>query len=289
MMGSDQLEAQLHDDVQRLAQDIGERNFRHYARLGEAAQFIEHAWRDAGYTPVRQAYEVRGQHFANLIAERRGTAWPSRILVIGAHYDAARGSPGANDNASGVAALLALARAFADQGLTQTVRFVAFTNEERPFLRTAAMGSRVYAQHCREAHERIAGMLSLETIGYCATQPGSQRLSFFGLLTPRVENFIALVANPRSRALLRAVRDAFRQHTRIGCATITLPTSFPGAWSSDHWAFWKAGYPALMVTDTAPLRYPFYHTPADTPDKLRYDFLTGVVHGLHGVVATLAG
>ena len=150
------------------------------------------------------------------------------------------------------------------------------------------MGSRVYAERCRAAHDAVEGMLSLETIGYCATHAGSQRLSFFGLLAPRVGNFIALVANPRSRALLRAVRDGFRQHTRTGCATFTLPTSFPGAWSSDHWAFWKAGYPALMVTDTAPLRYPFYHTPEDTPDKLRYDFLAGVVRGVQGAVAALS-
>jgi Zn-dependent M28 family amino/carboxypeptidase len=289
MTTSEHYEAQLRHDIHRLARDIGERNFQHYAPLCEAAGFIEQAFREAGYTPIRQDYEARGQRFANLIAERRGTAWPPRILVVGAHYDTARSSPGANDNASGVAAVLALARTFADQRLTWTLRFIAFTNEERPFLRTAAMGSRVYAQHCRAIHERIEGMLSLETIGYCSMEKGSQRLSFFGLLAPQRGNFIALVANPRSRPLLRQVSDAFRQHTRIDCETITLPTSFPGAWSSDHWAFWKAGYPALMVTDTAPLRYPFYHTPEDTPDKLRYDFLTGVVQGLRGAVAALAG
>ena len=114
-----------------------------------------------------------------------------------------------------MAALFALARAFADQRLTLTPRFVAFTNEERPFLRTAAMGSHVYAQQCGAARDAVEGMLSLETIGYCAPQKGSQRLSFCGLLAPRVGNFIALVANPRSRALLRAVRGGFRHHGLI--------------------------------------------------------------------------
>jgi Zn-dependent M28 family amino/carboxypeptidase len=127
--------------------------------------------------------------------ELLGQDRPQEILIVGAHYDTERGSPGANDNASGVAAVMELAREFAEKPLARTLRFVAFTNEERPFLRTEKMGSRVYARRCRERHEMIVGMLSLETIGYCSDEKGSQWLSFFGLLYPRQGNFIAFVSN----------------------------------------------------------------------------------------------
>jgi Zn-dependent M28 family amino/carboxypeptidase len=183
--------------------------------------------------------------------------------------------------------MLALARAFAEKDLSRTLRFVAFTNEERPLLRTAKMGSRVYARHCRERREQIIAMLSIETIGYCSEDRGSQWLSLFGLLYPSRGNFIVLVANIASRRLLGQCSDSFRRHADVDCQTATLPSFFPGAKSSDHWSFWKEGFPALMITDTAPLRYPHYHKPDDRPDKLRYDFLDDVVEGLQGVVADL--
>jgi Zn-dependent M28 family amino/carboxypeptidase len=168
------------------------------------------------------------------------------------------------------------------------LRFVAFTNEERPFLRTPNMGSRVYARRCRERNENVVAMMSLETMGYCSSRPGSQWLSFFGLLYPSRGDYIVLVANPFSRPLLRTVSDSFRRSTQVSFETAVLPTFAPGAKSSDHWSFWKEGYPGLMVTDTAPLRYPYYHKVDDTPDKLRYDFLSGVVEGLKGAVRELA-
>jgi Zn-dependent M28 family amino/carboxypeptidase len=280
-------EERLRQNIDRLAGEIGERNFEHYSKLLEAAAFIEHSFEEVGYRSMRQEYEARGMRFANIEVELQGQDLPQEIVIVGAHYDTERGSPGANDNASGIVALLALAREFTHKRLSRTLRLVAFTNEERPFLRTEKMGSRVYAKRCRERNEVIVGMLSLETIAYCSAEKGSQWLSFFGLLYPSQGNFIALVANRSSRGLLKEVAQSFRRHTTIGCETAVLPTYFPGAWSSDHWSFWKEGYPALMVTDTAPLRYRFYHTPHDTPEKLRYDFLNSVVEGLKGVVSHL--
>jgi Zn-dependent M28 family amino/carboxypeptidase len=287
MTTTDAQEKRLRQDIAKLAGEIGERNLDHYPKLLEAAAFIEDSFQQAGYKPMRQEYEARGLRFANLEVEVQGQDSPREIIVVGAHYDTERGSPGANDNGSGIAALLALAREFSNRHFSRTLRFVAFTNEERPFLRTETMGSRIYARRCRERNETIRGMLSLETIGYCSAEKGSQWLSFFGLLYPRQGDFIAFVANWASRRLLKEAAQSFRQRATVGCEIALLPTHFPGAWSSDHWSFWKEGYPALMVTDTAPLRYPFYHKPQDTADKVQYDFLNGVVEGLKGVVSDL--
>jgi Zn-dependent M28 family amino/carboxypeptidase len=281
-------EESLRQDVDALAGGIGERNVRCYSKLCEAAAFIEQSLRDGGYQPTRHEYKVRGKSFANIEAEIRGQDSPREIIVVGAHYDTARGSPGANDNGSGVAALLALARSLFNRRSSRSLRFVAFTNEERPFLRTARMGSRVYARRCRERAEDIKGMLSLETIGYCSEKPGSQWLSFFGALYPSRGDFIVFVANPSSKELLKNATQSFERQTDIGWQSATLPSFSPGANSSDHWSFWKEGYSALMVTDTAPFRYPHYHKRSDTPDKLRYDFLNGVVEGLKETVWDLA-
>lgn len=288
MIASDRQIVRLREDIAQLARDIGARNVYHYPQLVAAANLIEQWLRKAGLMPARQEYEAKGKLFANIEAEVRGAAAPAEIVIVGAHYDTDRDSPGANDNGSGIAALLTLARAFAHQPIGRTLRFVAFTNEERPFLRTAQMGSRVYAARCRERGEDVVGMICLETIACRFENRGSQRLSLFGLIAPTRGNFIALVSNRDSRLLLNQAADSFRKQASIPCETFTLPTNFPGAWSSDHWSFWKQGYPALMVTDTAPLRYPYYHTRKDTIDKLDYDFLAAVTEGVHAVVAHLA-
>jgi Zn-dependent M28 family amino/carboxypeptidase len=222
-----------------------------------------------------------------LETEIRGSDKPLEVVIVGAHYDTHRKSPGANDNGSANAALLELARAYAGKSFSRSLRLVAFTNEESPFTRTSAMGSRVYARRCRERGENVVGMICLETIGFASDQKGSQRLSLMGLLLPSRGNFIALVGNTDSKKLLAKMDRLFREKTDVPSEALTLPTNFPGAWSSDHWSFWKEGYPAIMVTDTAPLRYRQYHTPEDTPDKVNFDFLTRVVDGLEEVVGEL--
>ena len=286
-MSTAQQQERLRQDVDRLAGIIGERNVYRYSKLCETAEFIEQSFRESGYQSVRQEYEALGQNFANVVVEIVGHEMPQEIVVIGAHYDTERGSPGADDNGSGVAAVLALSRSFAHKHVSRTLRFVAFTNEERPFLRTEKMGSRVYARHCRERGEKITAMLSLEMLGYYSEDHGSQWLSCFGLLYPDRGNFLLFVANRSSRALLARSTQAFRRHTRLPCETITLPGFLPGARSSDHWSFWKEGYPALMLTDTAALRYRHYHKQTDTPDKLRYDLLAEAVDGVTGLVFDL--
>jgi Zn-dependent M28 family amino/carboxypeptidase len=280
------LQRQLRSDVGELAGRIGERNIHHYDSLTAALQFVAHR---LGSDAALQTDEAKGHEFANVSLELAGDAAREEIVVVGAHYDSAKGSPGANDNASGVAALLALADSFRRRRFGRTLRLVAFVNEERPFLRTRKMGSRVYARACRERGENVAAMLSLETIGFCSAAPGSQRLSFGGWLLPTAGDFLALVANRRSRPLLHQTRDAFRRTGNVAVRPLRLPENFPGAWSSDHWSFWREGYAAVMITDTAPLRYPHYHKPADTPDRIDYPWLELATGGIDAAVESLLG
>jgi hypothetical protein len=281
------LRAELKANVEKLAGEIGERNMNRYPRLLAAGEFIEASLTDAGLTPRRDSYELRGRACHNIEVEIRGAA--PEIFVIGAHYDSVLGCPGANDNGSGVAALLSLARRFAGKPAGQTLRFVAFVNEEPPYFQTQEMGSFVYAKRCQERGDRIAGMISLETIGYFSDAPGSQRYPSPGLgfFYPNKGNFIGFASDTRSRSLLRAAISAFRKTGKLPCEGAALPAIIPGIGWSDQWSFWQCGYPAIIVTDTAPFRYPHYHEPTDTPDKLDYDRFALVVSGMESVLAEL--
>jgi hypothetical protein len=283
------LRAELLADVQTLAGDIGERNVPRYPELKAAADYIEQSFTRAGLPTQRQGYDVDGRLCENIEAEIRGST--DEIVVVGAHYDSVEGAPGANDNASGVAAMLALSRRFAGTGGERTLRFVAFANEEPGYFQTEKMGSWVYARRCKERGEHITAMVSLETIGYFSDAPGSQQFPVrgLGMLYPTTGNFIAFVANTSSRKLMRQALGTFRKHAQLASEGAALPTAIPGVGWSDHWAFWKHGYPAFMITDTAPFRYPHYHRRSDTPDKLDYDSMARLVSGLHEVVADLAG
>jgi Peptidase family M28 len=281
------LREELRTDVQKLAGEIGERNMWHYAQLNAAADFIEDSFSRAGLHPRRDSYELRGQACHNIEVEIRGTR--PEILLIGAHYDSVFGSPGANDNGSGVAATLALARRFAARKTEHTLRFVAFVNEEPPYFLSGEMGSLVYAQRCKARGDKISAMISLETIGYFSDAPNSQTYPSpgLGLFYPKVGNFIGFVANVHSRGLLRRIVALFRQHAKIPSEGAALPSFVPGVSWSDQWSFWKHGYPGIMVTDTAPFRYPYYHSASDTPDKLDYDRFALVVRGMDKVIEDL--
>jgi hypothetical protein len=282
------LRAELAADVKALAGDIGERNLNRYPQLVAATDLIEASLARAGLTPRRESYELRGRACHNIEVEIRGTR--PEILVVGAHYDSVFGSPGANDNASGVAGLLALARRFAGKPCEQTLRFVAFVNEEPPYFQTEEMGSLVYAKRCKARGDKISAMISLETVGYFSDEPKSQNYPVAGLgfFHPSKGNFIGLVGNTGSRALLRSAVAAFKRTRKLPCEGAALPAAIPGIGWSDQWAFWQCGYPAIMVTDTAPFRYPHYHEPTDTPDKLDYDRFALVVSGMEKTIAELA-
>jgi len=281
------LRDELHADVQKLAGEIGERNMWHYSQLNAAADFIENSFSRAGLHPRRDSYELRGQACHNIEAEISGTR--REIVLIGAHYDSVFSSPGANDNGSGVAAMLALARRFAGRKTEHTFRFVAFVNEEPPYFLSGEMGSLVYARRCKEHRDKISAMISLETIGYFSDAPNSQVYPSraLGAFYPKVGTFIAFVSNVHSRTLLRRVIALFRKHAKIPSEGAALPWFVPGVSWSDQWSFWRNGYPGIMVTDTAPFRYPYYHSANDTPDKLDYDRFTLVVSGMQKVIEGL--
>ncbi|HWM25987.1 MAG TPA: M28 family peptidase [Chthoniobacterales bacterium] len=282
------LRAELAADVQTLAGEIGERNMRRYPQLNAAADFIEDSFSRAGLQPRRDTYELDGRACHNIETEIRGAR--PQILLIGAHYDSVFGSPGANDNGSGVAALLALARRFAGKSAGQTLRFVAFVNEEPFYFQSEQMGSFVYASRCKARGDQITGMISLETIGYFSDAPGSQAYPspVIAPFYPSTGNFIAFVGNIGSRTLLRRAIALFRQQGKLPSEGAALPSFVPGVGWSDQWAFWQHGYPGIMITDTAPFRYPHYHEATDNPDKLDYDRFALVVSGVEKMIEGLA-
>ncbi|MGH9308442.1 MAG: M28 family peptidase [Vicinamibacterales bacterium] len=280
----------LRTHVEALAGAIGERHIWRYASLLQAAEYIATELRTSGYEPVQQSYEIARLPVSNIEASLKGTSRASEVVVLGAHYDTVVGCPGANDNATGVAAMLELASRFASRAHARTIRFVAFVNEEPPFFRTPRMGSVVYANAARARGDRITAMLALETMGYYSDDRGSQRYpAAVARFYPDVGNFIGLVSNVRSARLLMKARRAFRQRSAFPVQAAAVPAAIPGVGWSDHWSFWQAGYQAMMVTDTAPFRYPWYHMAEDTPDKISAGKLAGVVDGLEHVVTVLAG
>jgi hypothetical protein len=278
----------LRAHVEMLAGTIGERNLWHREALARAADYITAQLVRSGYSPEAHPFDVSGTRVINLDAALMGTSRREDIVVVGAHYDSVSGCPGANDNATGVAAMLELAHRLARAPVSRTIRFAAFVNEEPPFFQTAHMGSVVYANAAKARGDRIVGMLSLETMGYYSDEKGSQQYpAAVAMLYPDVGNFIALVANVGSARLLMDARRAFKSRTPFPVQSAAVPAAIPGVGWSDHWAFWQAGYAAMMVTDTAPFRYPWYHTANDTPDKIDYEKLAQVVDGLEAVIESL--
>ena len=284
------LSDRLRGHVTVLAGDIGERNVWRHAALEAASGYIEDRLRASGYRVAAQEYVAREKSVRNLEAELSGAGLSKQIIVIGAHYDSVRGSPGANDNATGIAAVLEIARLLSGQALARTVRFVAFTNEEAPFFYSQEMGSLRYARRAREQGEQIVAMLSLETIGYYSDAADSQHYPsrLYHLLYPDTGNFIGFVGNLSSRRLVRRCLAFFRRETAFPAEGVAAPGWMGGIHWSDHWSFWQEGYPALMVTDTALFRYPHYHAPDDTPDRIDYPRLARVVAGLARLTADLA-
>ncbi|HSQ77536.1 MAG TPA: M28 family peptidase [Nitrospirota bacterium] len=274
-----------------LSHGIGVRTYRDTDRLQRAAGYISEQFRSFGYDVSRQAFLYRGNAFDNVIAELTGNAAPEKILVVGAHYDTVRTTSGADDNASGVAGLLGLAKALEGKKLTKTVRFVAFALEEPPVSRTRNMGSYHYAQSLKEKKEQVMGMVCLEMIGFFCDRDGSQHypLPFFKLRYPSQGNFISMVGNLRSRAFTKRIAAGFRKAVDLPLVTLNAPSIVIGIDFSDHWSFNKFRYDSLMVTDTAFYRNPNYHAPTDLWDTLDYRRMAMVVEGLAAAVVEWGG
>ncbi len=317
-----ELNKEEHTILQNLKKHIGflagtlsERNMFVLKNLESAAAYIDKSFRAQGYKVSSHGYLlqkgfsrqtivmdfIRGispsnfpsgskEHVArNIEVEVPGDVYRDEIILVGAHYDSVVGSPGANDNATGTAGLLEIGNLLSGKKLKRTIRLVAFVNEEPPFFATKNMGSYVYAQRSRERKENIRGMISLETLGYYSDKKGSQKYPFpLGLFKPDTGNFVAFVSNLRSKTLLNDFVKRFRDLVEFPSDGVAFPQIIPGIGWSDHWSFWKFDYPAIMVTDTALFRYPYYHSQGDTPDKIHYDRLARVVLGLSKVIENLA-
>ena len=283
----ERLRPALERDVSELAEVIGERHLGRPQALERAAGFVARRLGESGLRVAEERFPVAGRMCRNLIADSGG---PGPRLLVGAHYDTVPGSPGADDNATGVAALLALAGELPRRRPAPRLRLAAFVNEEPPYFQSEAMGSRVHARNCRRRGEALSGAVALDGLGYFSDREGSQGfpLPASGASLPEAGNFLGLVANEASSTLLEGLLGAMDRHASLPVLGTVLPEWAPGVGWSDHWAFWQEGWPGVMVTDTLPFRHPHYHEPGDTPDRLDTDRLSRSVAGLIAAVAELA-
>jgi Zn-dependent M28 family amino/carboxypeptidase len=280
--------AHLKSHVQQLSETIGDRNLYEYAKLQQAAEYIVEQFKACGYQVEFQEYAAAGRKFKNIIAVKKGARTPGEIIVVGAHYDSCD-NPGADDNASGVAGLLELARIFSRKDIGRTIEFVAFVNEEPPFFKTGAMGSMVYARSASSRQKDIKGALVLEMIGYYSNAVNSQRYPMIlGFFYPNRGNFITVVGDLKSRSLNKEISRVFKKQSAFPIESLSLGF-VPGADFSDHWSFWQAGYPAVMITDTAFLRNHNYHHDSDTLEKLNFDHMADVIEGLVPAIEAITG
>jgi hypothetical protein len=278
----------LRAHVRMLSETFHPRDSRHLENLERAADYIEDHLARAGGQVVSQPFRVDGRDYRNIIA-RFGPEGGER-LIVGAHYDSVHGTPGADDNASGVAALLELAVLLGQRAPPLRVDLVAYTLEEPPYFSTGQMGSAVHARSLKEAGVKVRGMLALEMLGVYSDAPGSQDypLPVLRLRYPDTGHFIGVVGLPGDGGLTEQVAEAMRAGSPLPVESLSAPAGVTGVTLSDHASFWEQGYRAVMVTDTAFFRNPRYHTAADTWDTLDYARMARAVQGVYAAVRTLA-
>lgn len=285
-MNPSELESSLKAHVAALC--VSERNTGNCPEgLEKAANYLARVFQGLDYQVTRQEFRADGVLCANVEAlPPTFVGYDKPHIIIGAHYDSAPGTPGADDNASAVAILLELSRLFAGKPYAKSLRFVAYTNEEPPHFCTTTMGSVVHAKACRKRGDNITGMICLESLGVFTHDPGSQSLGLIGFLEipeelnhlcrlcgvdPTIGNFLAIVGNLPSRDFLRAFDSVLERDSMLP----VLSTDFMGDFLrlSDHLSYWDEGYPAIMLTDTAMCRNTHYHRSTDTPEKLNYSMM----------------
>ena len=284
-----QTQQRLQDHLLALTVTIGERSVRIPENLKKTAAYITAFLEDLGLAVDRQRYSYAEQPLDNITAEISFRADPKHRFLIGAHYDSVSGTVGADDNASAVAVQLEVARHLAGQKesnpLDLAVKFVFFALEEPPVYGTPYMGSRVYAKMAHTQKEKIDGMICLEMVGYACHEPGCQSYPFplMFLDYPKQGDFIGIVNNFKSRGFAGRLVKQFQKNRQLPVVRLTVPFNgriMPAVRLSDHASFWDQGFKAVMVTDSAFFRNPYYHTAADTMDKLDFDFMAEVVQSL---------
>ena len=279
-----QIENNVRTTVEYLSREVGQRSWSNVETLAGVAGYLHDRFKAYGLDVRREPFVHRGKTYYNIVAEVKGSAPPGDgILIIGAHYDTVAGTPGADDNASGVAGLLELARLARLAPPRRTTRFVAFSLEEPPVFGTEGMGSYIHAANSKKEGVAVYGMISLEMIGFYCDRTGCQRYPFFLLewFFPSKGDFIAFAGDRRSRRFLLQVRDRFTSAARMPVETLTVMPHTVGSDLSDHRNFWSFGYPAFMITDTSFFRNAHYHTPDDTHDILDYQRMAALIKGLH--------
>jgi len=281
----------LRAAVTVLSHEIGPRDLfnNNRANLRMAENYILRRFRNSGCEVELQEYMSAGVPVRNIVCVRPGEDAPGETILFGAHYDTFN-NPGADDNASGVAALLDLADYSAGKKFGRTLKFAAFVNEEPPFFRHEGMGSAVFAASAAAKGEDIKAAVILEMIGYFTEARASQRYPpLIGPFFPSRGNYAAQISDIRSAGTAFRIADAFRGASTLPLRTAVLPSFVPGADYSDHRSFWRAGYPAVMFTDTAFYRNPHYHKSSDLPDTLNYEYMASLTDGLRAVLDKLAG
>ncbi|HLL81445.1 MAG TPA: M28 family peptidase [Longimicrobium sp.] len=278
----------LEAHVRALAETFRPRDHSSVENLDRAAAYIAAELTKAGARVREEPFTVSGRGYRNVVGSYGPEAGPR--IVVGAHYDAAGPYPGADDNASGVAGMLELARLLGSRAPAMRVDLVAFSLEEPPYFGSEQMGSAVHAAALKKDGVQVRAMMSLEMIGCFTDVKGSQRLPLPGMerIYPTTGNFIAVVGQPGEEELTRTIKGAMLAATDLGVESINAPRSVPGVDLSDHASFWYHGFPAVMLTDTAFFRNPRYHTEDDTPDTLDYARMAKVVQGVFGAVEALA-
>ena len=284
-----ELAGRLATHVNYLSGTIGERNVRRPESLHAVIEYASDEFRRAGYTLLERPYSLDGRKVSNLEATLTGSDSSGETVIVGAHYDSVAETVGADDNATGVAAVLELARMLQASKLHKSVRFVLFVNEEPPYFQTNLMGSLVYARQLKHDRVAVSAMLSLEMLGYYSDTPYSQKYpASLSLFYPSRGDFIGFVGNSQSGDLVHRTVRRFRETTPFPSEGLAAPAEWPGVGWSDHWSFWQTDYPAIMITDTALFRNPFYHTARDTADKLDFEKMARVVEGVRRIVDALA-
>ncbi len=270
--------------VQKLSIDLHPRSFRHSTNLNACADYIQSELEAAGGRIEIQNFEVSGSVFKNVRAFFGPEDGPRTI--IGAHYDSHDHTPGADDNASGIAGLIELAYLFGNKPPPIGIELVAYCLEEPPFFATKKMGSYIHAQAVAGEAKEIRGMLALETIGYFSDEFGSQDYPalLFKFIYPNRGNFVAVVGRIDQKPFISEVKIGMKGATDVPVYSIAAPTQVPGVDFSDHRNYWEFGYNAVMITDTAFYRNKEYHQAGDTWERLDYERMGKVIQAVYSTV-----
>ena len=272
----------LYRHVEVLSSEIGSRSFKEHEKLTQAQKYIEGFLKDLDITYSLQSYPVEGKLYNNIIVTLPGINNPPQTVVIGAHYDTVANTPGADDNASGVAVLLEMCRMLKGHVPGKTIKMVFFTLEEPPVFNTEEMGSWMFAKEAKDCGENISLMISLDMVGYYSNKAKGQQfpLPFMNLFYPTKPDFILIAGDTLSQCEIKLTCDALKEVCDFRVESLTVQRYFPGVRLSDNSSFWKMGFKAMMITDTALYRNPNYHNPQDTIDTLDFDKMTDLCEGL---------